>query len=114
VGHGTLGGTQSYAYGLDISGDVVGYSWTPDEVTHGFPYSGGVILDLNSLLEIGSGWTIDGAYGIDDRGQILAQATHNGERYPVELNPVLSTPEPSAAALVLLGLVAAASMRRGR
>jgi probable HAF family extracellular repeat protein len=58
---GTLGGTQSYAYSIDSSGDVVGYSWTPDEVTHGFLYSGGVMLDLNSLLEIGSGWTIDGA-----------------------------------------------------
>jgi probable HAF family extracellular repeat protein len=111
---GTLGGTQSYAYGVDSSGDVVGYSWTSDGVTHGFVYSGGVMLDLNSLLEIGSGWTIDGAYGINDAGQILAQATHEGQRYAVELNPSLSTPEPAAAALVLLGLVTVASIRRGR
>ena len=111
---GTLGGTQSYAYGIDNSGDIVGYSWTSGEVTHGYLYSGGVMLDLNSLLEIGSGWTIDGAYGINDAGQILAQATHDGQRYAVELNPVLATPEPSGAALVVLGLVAVASLRRGR
>jgi MYXO-CTERM domain-containing protein len=109
---GTLGGTQSYAYGINSGGDVVGYSWTLDEVTHGFVYSGGVMLDLNSLLEIGSGWTIDGAYGINGAGQILALATHDGERYAVELNPTLSTPEPSGAALVVLGLVAVASLRR--
>jgi probable HAF family extracellular repeat protein len=109
---GTLGGTQSYAYGIDANGDVVGYSWTSDEVTHGFLYSGGVMLDLNSLLEIGSGWTIDGAYGINDAGQILAQATYDGQRYAVELNPTLATPEPAALALMLLGLVAVASIRR--
>jgi probable HAF family extracellular repeat protein len=111
---GTLGGTQSYAYGINSGGDVVGYSWTLDDVTHGFVYSGGVMLDLNSLLEIGSGWTIDGAYGINDAGQILAEATHDGERYAVELNPSLSTPEPSSAALVVVGLMAVASRRRGK
>jgi probable HAF family extracellular repeat protein len=111
---GTLGGTQSYGYGIDSNGDVVGYSWTNDGVTHGFLYSGGMMLDLNSLLEIGSGWTIDGAYGINEAGQILAQATHDGQRYAVELNPILSTPEPAAVALVLLGLVAVVSVRWNR
>jgi probable HAF family extracellular repeat protein len=111
---GTLGGTQSYAYGINGAGDVVGYSWTSDGVTHGFLYRGGMMLDLNSLLEIGSGWTIDGAYGINEAGQILAQATHDGQRYAVELNPILSTPEPAAVALVLLGLVAVVSVRWNR
>lgn len=111
---GTLGGTQSYGYGIDSNGDVVGYSWTSDGVTHGFLYSGGVMLDLNSLLQIGSGWTIDGAYGINDAGQILALATHDGQRYAVDLNPILTTPEPAALALVLLGLVAVTGIRRRR
>jgi probable HAF family extracellular repeat protein len=111
---GTLGGTQSYGYGIDSNGDVVGYSWTGDGVTHGFLYSGGVMLDLNSLLEIGSGWTIDGAYGINDAGQILAQATRDGQRFAIELNPTLATPEPAAVVLVLLGLGAVASIFRRR
>jgi probable HAF family extracellular repeat protein len=109
---GTLGGTQSYVYGIDSGGNVVGYSWTSDGVTHGFLYRGGVMLDLNSLLEIGSGWTIDGAYGINDAGQILGQATYNGQHHAVDLNPVLTTPEPAAMALVFLGLLAVASIRR--
>jgi probable HAF family extracellular repeat protein len=111
-GLGTLGGTQSYAYGIDSGGNVVGYSWTSDGVTHGFLYRGGVILDLNSLLEIGSGWTIDGAYGINDAGQILGQATYKGQHYAVDLNPILTTPEPAAVALVFLGLLTVASIRR--
>jgi probable HAF family extracellular repeat protein len=113
-GLGTLGGTQSYAYGINSAGDVVGYSWTSDGVTHGFLYRGGMMLDLNSLLEIGSGWTIDGAYGINEAGQILTQATYQGEHYAVDLNPTLATPEPAAFALVLLGLITVTGMRRGR
>ncbi len=109
---GTLGGTQSYAYAINNAGDVVGYSWTSDEVTHGFLYHNGILLDLNSLLPIGSGWTIDGAYGINDAGQILAVATHDGQRFAVDLAPMLATPEPSSVALVLLGLLAATNLRR--
>jgi probable HAF family extracellular repeat protein len=109
---GTLGGTQSYAYGINNGGDVVGYSWTGDGVTHGFLYHSGILLDLNSLLEIGSGWTIDGAYGINDAGEILAVATHDGQRFAVDLAPTLATPEPSGFALVVLGLLAATCLRR--
>jgi hypothetical protein len=72
------------------------------------------MLDLNSLLVIGSEWTIDGAFGINDAGQILAQATYDGQHYAVELNPILTTPEPAALTLVLLGLVAVKSIHRSR
>lgn len=109
---GTLGGTQSYAYAINNAGDVAGYSWTSDGVTHGFLYRNGILLDLNSLLPIGSGWTIDGAYGVNDAGQILAVATHNGQRFAVDLAPTLATPEPSSVALLLLGLLTATSLRR--
>jgi probable HAF family extracellular repeat protein len=121
---GSLGSGAALATGINNSGSAVGwitdsqgnvnlgYSWKSDGVTHGFLYRGGVMLDLNSLLEIGSGWTIDGAYGINDAGQILGQATYNGQHHAVDLNPVLTTPEPAAMALVFLGLLAVASIRR--
>jgi hypothetical protein len=54
---------------------------------------------LNSLLSIGSGSTMDGAYGINDVGQILAIATHG-------YAGVVSV------ALVLLGLLATTGLRR--
>lgn len=112
VGLGTLGGSQSYGYGINSAGDVVGYSWTADGVTHGFVAIDGVMLDLNSLLPLGADWTIDAAYGINDAGQIIADATRNGQHFAVELNPLLTTPEPSAVVLVLIGLAAIGCKRR--
>jgi probable HAF family extracellular repeat protein len=125
---GTLGGNQSYGEAINDSGMVVGYSWTAgNTITHGFVYSNGVMVDLNSILSLGSEWTVTGAYGINDAGQILATADYAGEDYAVELNPVaqsaqarllsvqpLSVPEPSAFQLVGFGalLVFANRMRR--
>jgi probable HAF family extracellular repeat protein len=47
---GTLGGAVSYAYGIDASGQVVGWSWTAGGRADAFLYSGGVMTDLNRLL----------------------------------------------------------------
>jgi probable HAF family extracellular repeat protein len=55
---GTLGGTQSFAYAINNNGDVVGYSYTASGDTHAFSYSGGVLMDLNSLLPASSGWNV--------------------------------------------------------
>ena len=55
---------------------------------------------------------MDGAYGINDVGQILAIATHDGQRFAVDLAPTLATPDSSSVALVLLGLLATTSLRR--
>lgn len=55
---------------------------------------------------------MDGAYGINDVGQILAIATHDGQRFAVDLAPTLATPESSSVALVLLGLLATTGLRR--
>jgi probable HAF family extracellular repeat protein len=125
---GTLGGTQSYAYAINNSGEVVGYSWTSDNAMHGFLYSSGVLVDLNSLLPLSSGWTIDAAYSINDAGDILADGVQGGQHYAVDLRPVSSrgaffsevvaavvaTPEPGALPLALGGLLTIAVLRRLR
>jgi probable HAF family extracellular repeat protein len=120
IGLGTLGGTQSYAYGINSAGDIVGNSWTRDGVMHAFVYINGVMLDLNSLVPIGSGWTIDSAYGITDSGEILAQGTYRGQRYAIDLEraaidaplDVIATPEPVALALTLVGLLVIVGFRK--
>ena len=93
---GTLGGSSSSAYGINSSGQNsrIGY----DRGRNAAP--------------IGSGSTIDGAHGINDAGQILAVATHDGQRFAVDLAPTLATPESSSVALVLLGLLATTGLRR--
>lgn len=111
---GTLGGSQSYAYGLNNSGTVVGSSWTSGNLTmHGFIYSNGVTIDLNTLLPISSGWTIDAAYAINNAGDIVGIGTLDGKSYAVELTPeCLATPEPTMLLVAGLGLLAAGKMRR--
>ena len=63
---GTLGGGSSYAYGVNDSGEIVGYSYLADGGQHAFLYDDGTMLDLNSLIPANSGWDLLEAYGIND------------------------------------------------
>ena len=36
------------------------------------------MIDLNSLLPAGSGWTLDEATAINDRGQIVGEGYYHG------------------------------------
>ena len=67
---GTLNGGNSYAYGLNDAGDVVGYSGSD-----AFLYQNGVMLDLNNLIGAGSGWTLTQAYAINSLGEIAGSGT---------------------------------------
>ena len=46
---GTLGGTYSYANGINNKGQIVGYSLTASGQDHAFLYSGGKMTDLGTL-----------------------------------------------------------------
>jgi len=59
---GTLGGSDSYAYALNASGQVVGTSTLPGGENHAFLYSNGQMIDLGT-----PGW----AYGINVSGEIV-------------------------------------------
>ena len=118
---GTLGGSQSAAYGIDDAGDIVGYSYIANNTaTHAFLYANNVMVDLNDLLPIASGWTITAAYGINSSGEIIGQGTLDGQTYAIILASTakdndarsaivpLAVPEPgpfilTAGGLALLG-----------
>jgi probable HAF family extracellular repeat protein len=72
---GTLGGAFSYAYGINDFSQIVGWSQLGDGSSHAFVYLKGQMRDLHDLLSAApSGWTIAAANGINDRGQIVANA----------------------------------------
>jgi probable HAF family extracellular repeat protein len=62
----TLGGSSSYAYGINNNGQVVGYSYTPYYgLYHTFLYSGGAMTDL------GPPYDYSEALGINNNGQVV-------------------------------------------
>jgi probable HAF family extracellular repeat protein len=112
---GTLGGKWANAGGLNDADVVVGRSTlTPDDTNtyHAFIYANGVMTDLNNLIPADSGFTLTGAVGINDLGQIVAQGSDSlGNTHALFLNPTV-VPEPTS--LSVLTLAGAALLFRRR
>jgi probable HAF family extracellular repeat protein len=74
---GTLGGTNSRAYGINTSGQIVGYSDTANGGSHAFLYdSTSGMKDLGTL-----GGTNSYAYGINDSGQVVGDSYKADDLY---------------------------------
>ena len=76
---------------------------------HGFLYSNGFMVDVNTLLPANSDWVLRDAQAINDLGQIVGFGDIGGEQHAYLLTPV---PEPSTLALLGLGAVVLAMARR--
>lgn len=107
------GGT--YAYNLNDKGQVVGTSLvkfdTPLDQYHGFLYENGVMHDLNDLLipTAARRWTLESAWDINERGQIVGYGQINGAQHAFLATPV---PEPASWALMAAGLLMTGSAAR--
>jgi probable HAF family extracellular repeat protein len=73
---------NSVATNINDGGDVVGY-FDSSGSSHAFLYTDNDgMVDLNSLVDPNSGWTLDVAYGINAQGQIVGVGTFDGQPTP--------------------------------
>ena len=80
----TLGGSQSFAYAMNGSGDIVGYSWMMgDAAGHFFLYTKGQMSDLHRL---NSNDLITTTMDINNAGQIAGGLVVGGVYVPAFLN----------------------------
>lgn len=82
---GTLGSSYSYAYAVNGKGQVVGANG------RAFLWRNGVMSDLNSLAPADSGWLLEAASAINDKGQIAGWGKLNGMTHAFLLSRVSST-----------------------
>ncbi len=78
------------AYAVNNHGQVVGAGFNAARRREmAFLYDG-VPHDLNDLIPPNSGWILQDARGINDRGQIVGSGTHEGKDHAFLLTPVKS------------------------
>ena len=83
VGLGTLPGSKnSAAFGINDSTAIVGTSGD-----RAFLWTRGKMLDLNACLPSGSGWMLEEARAINNKGQIVGSGKLSGQTHMFLLTP---------------------------
>jgi probable HAF family extracellular repeat protein len=54
---------------------------------HAFLWQNGRMIGLNNLIPTNSGWELEDAYNINNKGQIVGQGIHNGKYRSFLLTP---------------------------
>ena len=69
-------------YSINESNQMVGIMWDPNETDHAFIFdSVDGIRDLNDLIDPESGWELNYARDINDKGHIVGFGSHTGEMH---------------------------------
>jgi len=77
-----LGGSQSWAFDINNAGLIVGESGGRAVL-----WDNGQMQDLNSLIPADSGWVLNTARAINDKGQIVGRGSFNGQTRAFLLSP---------------------------
>lgn len=84
---GVLSGDESsQALAVDELGQVVGWSGNAEQ-RRAFLWQGGVMIDLNTLLPAGSGWTLTEAAALNEQGVIVGSGVKDGQTRAFALRP---------------------------
>jgi probable HAF family extracellular repeat protein len=87
---GTLGGNYSSAWDINDAEQVVGGASISSDSYHAFLYERSAtpqMQDLNSLIPPHSGWSLEEARAINQRGQIVGLGERNGHNHAFLLTP---------------------------
>lgn len=85
---GTFGGPLAAASSINNLGQIVGRAEVRYHDSRAFLYERGRLLNLNDLVQPGSGWLLGDAAKINDRGQILAWGSRDGDYRLLWLEPL--------------------------
>ena len=83
---GALGWSQSIAYDINDKGQVVGALQSGSN-SHAFTWANGQMEDLNNLILANSGWVLQEARAINNKGRIVGFGTFNGQTRAFLLAP---------------------------
>ncbi|OLB64417.1 MAG: hypothetical protein AUI10_11185 [Actinobacteria bacterium 13_2_20CM_2_72_6] len=94
VGLGAVDGIlHNQATAVNAAGQIVGTAdpqCVPCPAPRAWLWQNGTLTPLDTLIPAGSGWTLQQANGINDRGQIVGAGVHNGHLRAYLLTPVFS------------------------
>ena len=109
---GDLGLPFGSAYDVNSHGQVVGYGVINDDFDEqAFLWSASEgLINLNRRIRPNSGWILNGASGINDRGQIVGWGRFNGTPMGFLLTPT-AIPGPSSLITAALGVASLAGCR---
>jgi probable HAF family extracellular repeat protein len=85
------GDVFSGAFDINQKGQVVGFSGASIvdvDTSRAILWEKGVMIELQTQIPADSGWTLLGAVGINERGQISGYGTHDGQYRAFLLTPV--------------------------
>ncbi len=85
-------GPYSYGIGINAADQIVGVFGDAQGDNYPFLYTPGqTMIDVNSLLPAGSGWTIYDVQAINDKGQITGDGVGPGGSHAFLLSPVFQS-----------------------
>ncbi len=83
------------AWDINNRGQIVGNFANARQRMRAFVWEAGRMRDLNALIAPGSGWTLQFACKINDRGQIIGKGLRQGETHAFLLTPLKPGPMPA-------------------
>ena len=98
---GMLGGRSSWASDINDNGAVVGIAELPSGQQHPYLYTrASGMVDLNSLIDSTTGWTLWTATAINNRGTIVGVATMGGRSRGYRARRIRDDSAPEIEALI--------------